>query len=281
MSSLEEEKCNSYSFVYKEKETKSAGESKILNQLNSYEKSKFKGKNQMMSHDSIYGELWSEHPDPARKFDEDTESPPDTKSTSFILSGSKPHRKLSENQSDKFFNKPWNIYLKSQLESCKEANYLVDWPEKMLAVLTKIVDIDSQTNIDLKWQTDLYSSNYANNTRDKIFANNKKEFKLRNRLFSYDRPSDSVSLSHEKDKLGIKKDVLDETGFYVLDMQNDEFVQRVNRIKDHLKEPDHPLNVIMKKFDDEFWDSYGIYMCKKEQLADIIEQKLLLGIGEL
>jgi hypothetical protein len=37
----------------------------------------------------------------------------------------------------------------------------------------------------------------------------------------------------------------------------------------------------MKKFDDEFFACYWVYMCKKEQLVEIIEQKLLLGIEEL
>lgn len=137
-----------------------------------------------------------------------------------------------------------------------EVNSLVDWPARMLEALNKIVDVDAKSNIDIKWQSDLYCHSYSNNTMNKMFASKKKEMLLKSQLLESDQPTDSIVLSHEKEKLGIKPDVLDETGFYVLDMENDEFLAKIDKIKDHLKKSDHPLNIFMKKFDDEFWSSY-------------------------
>lgn len=137
-----------------------------------------------------------------------------------------------------------------------EINSLVDWPARMLEALNKIVDVDAKSNVDIKWQSDLYCHSYSNNTRNKMFANKKKEMLLKSQLLESDQPTDSIVLSHEKEKLGLKPDVLDETGFYVLDMENDEFLAKIDKIKDHLKKSDHPLNIFMKKFDDEFWSSY-------------------------
>jgi hypothetical protein len=139
----------------------------------------------------------------------------------------------------------------------------------MLKVLDKIVEVDKVTKIDQKWQSDLYCHSYANNTRDKMQAKNKhdttrKLFELKsslsdqeNSIFSnVDKPNDATVRSYEKDKFGLKKDILDETGFYVFDMENDDFLWKIDRIKDHLKKSDHPLNIFMKKFDDEFFACY-------------------------
>jgi hypothetical protein len=166
----------------------------------------------------------------------------------------------------------------------------------MLEVLSVIIEVDKKTQIDTKWQSDLYCHNYSMESKSKICPQNKqishKKKMSRLRILSgssdadsvserFGQPSDSVVLSYEKEKLGIKKDILDETGFYVFEMESDDFLFKIDKIKDHLKKSNHPLNVFMKKFDDEFWNSYGVYMWKREQLEEIIEQQFLFGVEEL
>lgn len=88
------------------------------------------------------------------------------------------------------------------------------------------------------------------------------------------QPSDSIVLSFEKSKLGIKNNILDVTGFYVFDMEYDEFVAKLDEIKDDLKDPENPLRQLIHNFDSDFCSQYLIYMCKREQLEEMLGENV-------
>jgi hypothetical protein len=93
--------------------------SSILNQLENIEKSRFKQNSFKVPKGSIYSELWQEKADPVSKFDEDKNGNSNGVQDSFVINRKVSVKRYQEKINDKDFKKPWNIYLKSQLESCK------------------------------------------------------------------------------------------------------------------------------------------------------------------
>ena len=58
----------------------------------------------------------------------------------------------------------------------------------------------------------------------------------------------------------------------MLDIQKDDFLDKLEGIKDDLKNKNHPIKNFIEEFDTQFWNQYLIYMWKKDQLIDLLDK---------